>query len=113
MTLSIEVLPAPFGPMMARISPPAMSNETPVNALTPPNDNETRSTERRDLEKLPTLRGGLFSPPPCGEGSGVGVAPYGRAVALSLDPPPRPSPARGEGEDRAFRPPTGWLMPPS
>ena len=38
MTLSMEVLPAPFGPMMARISPLRMSNETPVTAFTPPND---------------------------------------------------------------------------
>src|SRR6516225_5663668 len=45
MMLSIEVLPAPFGPMMARISPWRMSNETPVTALTPPNANETLSTE--------------------------------------------------------------------
>ena len=28
MTLSIDVLPAPFGPMMARISPLRMSKET-------------------------------------------------------------------------------------
>ena len=33
MTLSIEVLPAPFGPMMARISPLRMSKETSVIAL--------------------------------------------------------------------------------
>ena len=29
MTFSIEVLPAPFGPMIARISPLRMSNERP------------------------------------------------------------------------------------
>ena len=33
MTLSIDVLPAPFGPMMARISPLRMSNETSLIAL--------------------------------------------------------------------------------
>ena len=45
MTLSIEVLPAPFGPMMARTSPFLMSNETSRSACTPPNDSETFSTE--------------------------------------------------------------------
>ena len=33
MTLSIEVLPAPFGPMMARISPLRMSKETSRDRL--------------------------------------------------------------------------------
>src|SRR6185436_15242982 len=46
MTLSIEVLPAPFGPMMARISPLRISNETSVIAFTPPKASETFSTER-------------------------------------------------------------------
>ncbi|CAL74333.1 putative RNA pseudouridine synthase (Uracil hydrolyase) [Bradyrhizobium sp. ORS 278] len=41
---------------------------------------------------------GTTSPPPCGEGSGVGV-PTG--IAARSHPPPRPSPARGEGADRA------------
>jgi tRNA pseudouridine32 synthase / 23S rRNA pseudouridine746 synthase len=36
----------------------------------------------------------FFSPPPCGEGSGVGVSYNGAAL---VDPPPQPSPARGEG----------------
>src|SRR5262245_19722876 len=44
MTLSSEVLPAPFGPMMARISPLRMSKETPLIALTPPKASETPST---------------------------------------------------------------------
>ena len=47
MTFSIEVLPAPFGPMIARISPLRMSNETSAIALTPPNDSETFSSESR------------------------------------------------------------------
>ena len=38
---------------------------------------------------------GFFSPPPCGEGSGVGV---NNIDVIRVDPPPRPSPARGEGE---------------
>ena len=46
MTLSIEVLPAPFGPMMARTSPFLMSNDTSRIARTPPNDSDTFSIER-------------------------------------------------------------------
>src|SRR5690349_11877510 len=46
MTLSIDVLPAPFGPMIARISPLRMSKETLLTALTPPNESETFSTAR-------------------------------------------------------------------
>src|SRR5258708_625659 len=42
----------------------------------------------------------LFSPPPCGEGSGMGVDEWGTLSATLPDPPPRPSPARGEGEGR-------------
>ena len=37
-----------------------------------------------------------FSPPPCGEGSGVSHDDTAR-----VDPPPQSSPARGEGADRA------------
>src|SRR5438874_6704494 len=44
MTLSSDVLPAPFGPMMARISPLRMSKETPLIALTPPKASDTFST---------------------------------------------------------------------
>src|SRR5258706_328418 len=46
MTLSIEDLPAPFGPMMARISCSRTSNETPCSATTPPNASETSSISR-------------------------------------------------------------------
>jgi tRNA pseudouridine32 synthase/23S rRNA pseudouridine746 synthase len=35
----------------------------------------------------------FFAPPPCGEGSGVGVS----RTELVVYPPPQPSPARGEG----------------
>ena len=45
MTLSMEVLPAPLGPMMARISPLRMSNETSRERLHPPKESETLSTE--------------------------------------------------------------------
>src|SRR3974377_2361880 len=44
MMLSIDVLPAPLGPMMARISPLRMSNETSVTALMPPKESDTLST---------------------------------------------------------------------
>src|SRR6266850_62049 len=43
MTLSIEDLPAPFGPMMARISCARTSKETPWSATTPPKASETSS----------------------------------------------------------------------
>ncbi len=36
MTLSIDDLPAPFGPMIARISPSRMSKEMSWIAVTPP-----------------------------------------------------------------------------
>src|ERR1700680_1072036 len=50
----------------------------------------------------------LFSPPPCGEGSGVGGGEWGTAPPQPPDPPPRPSPTRGEGEGSAApRLPTG------
>src|SRR5579871_6433765 len=42
----------------------------------------------------------FFSPPPCGEGSGVGVDELGHGRASLADPPPRPSPTRGEGAGR-------------
>jgi len=42
------------------------------------------------------------SPPPCGEGSGVGVAPGGTTGAPRHDPPPHPSPTRGEGVAAAW-----------
>src|SRR3954449_13607913 len=41
----MDVLPAPFGPMMARISPLRISNETPVIAFTPPKESDTFSME--------------------------------------------------------------------
>jgi tRNA pseudouridine32 synthase/23S rRNA pseudouridine746 synthase len=34
------------------------------------------------------------SPPPCGEGSGVGVEPWGTPAPTGLAPPPQPSPSR-------------------
>ncbi|HMA73440.1 MAG TPA: class I adenylate-forming enzyme family protein [Xanthobacteraceae bacterium] len=57
------------------------------------------------LEGVPPIAGaGLrrdsaanSSPPPCGEGSGVGVEEWDKAVPPRHDPPPQPSPTRGEG----------------
>src|SRR4051812_21068473 len=54
MQFSIEDLPAPFGPMMARISPRAMSKETSVSAFTPPNARLTFSTASRVSGKART-----------------------------------------------------------
>ena len=75
MTLSIEVLPAPFGPMMARISPLRMSNETSLIALTPPNDSDTFSTDSstspdRDLASAGALMRALLRVR--GAGTGIG-----------------------------------------
>src|SRR5690242_16190859 len=47
MTFSIEDLPAPFGPMMARISPARTSKLTSESALTPPKASEIFSTDSR------------------------------------------------------------------
>src|ERR1700687_1945204 len=46
MTLSIELLPAPLGPMMARISCSRTSKLTSVSACTPPKASDTPSTAR-------------------------------------------------------------------
>src|SRR5690606_5161764 len=46
-TLSIEVLPAPFGPMMARTSPLRISKEMLVRAFKPPKEREMFFTSRR------------------------------------------------------------------
>src|SRR5258708_32979705 len=46
MTLSIELLPAPLGPMIARTSCSRTSKDTSCSAFTPPNESETLSTER-------------------------------------------------------------------
>ena len=65
MTLSIELLPAPFGPMMARISCSSTLKEMFVSACTPPKRSEIevefqdRRTERKGaLRRL--QNGGLY-----------------------------------------------------
>ena len=46
MTLSSEVLPAPFGPMIARISCRRIARLTPLSACTPPNERLISSASR-------------------------------------------------------------------
>src|SRR6266581_6048750 len=83
MTLSIEVLPAPFGPMMARISPLRISKETSTSARTPPNASDTRSTESST------------SPAATSRAEGALMLPlhrsHGRATRRP-DPPAQPNP---------------------
>src|ERR1700704_5797870 len=55
MTLSIELLPAPLGPMMARISCSRTSKLTSVSAFTPPNASEMLSSSRMTSPPLRTL----------------------------------------------------------
>jgi hypothetical protein len=43
-TFSIELLPAPFGPMIARTSCSRTSNEMSVSAVTPPKASEMWSS---------------------------------------------------------------------
>jgi tRNA pseudouridine32 synthase / 23S rRNA pseudouridine746 synthase len=52
-------------------------------------------------ESIGTARPARASPPPCGEGSGVGVMRIGGDAAPPHHPPPHPFPTRGEGADRA------------
>src|SRR5687767_5530385 len=47
MTLSSELLPAPFGPIKAQISPPATSKEIWVSALMPLKDSDTSRIDSR------------------------------------------------------------------
>src|SRR6266852_2159808 len=49
------------------------------------------------------------SPPPCGEGSGVGVGRCGTSVLHGTTPHPIPPPPGGGG---SLRPPFGPLTPP-
>src|SRR5258708_1356092 len=83
MTLSIEVLPAPFGPMMARISPLRISKETSTSARTPPNANDTRSTESSPSPAATSRAEGALMLPLHGS--------HGRATRRSF-PPAQPNP---------------------
>ena len=51
----MDDLPAPFGPMMARISPFLMSKLTLASAVTPPKRRLMRSTRKRTSSKLRAL----------------------------------------------------------
>ena len=51
MQFSIDDLPAPLGPMMARISPLRMSKLMSVSAFTPPNDRLMLSTDKSTSPK--------------------------------------------------------------
>src|SRR5213075_2993681 len=81
-TLSIEVLPAPFGPMIARISPLRTSNETSVIAFTPPNASDTFSTAR------------MVSPAAI-------LSPVGALIAALSQRAPIPPPERGRWTPKA------------
>src|ERR671932_611391 len=72
MQLSIDVLPAPFGPMMARISPFRMSKDTSVNAFTPPKRSDTSSTARSTSPFVSTgWSGALIAAPPPSSSAGA------------------------------------------
>src|SRR5579872_4557364 len=59
MQLTIEVLPAPFGPMMENSSPSLTPKLTSVSARTPPKRNETPRTSRLLATLFPPDRGAL------------------------------------------------------
>ena len=90
MMLSIEVLPAPFGPMMARISPLRMSKETSLTAFTPPNDSDTFST---DSSTSPTATSRSAGRPHAAFSSaaGAGSVFMSRILTRALIVPLRPS----------------------
>src|SRR5438132_835684 len=109
MTLSSEVLPAPLGPMMARISPLRMSNETSRIAFTPPNASETFSTASSTCPASTSPDGALTYPSPERGGS----AAEGRRGGVRASPPPDNPlassrivdlPPPGGGRERAWPP---------
>src|ERR1700712_2243792 len=90
MTFSIELLPAPFGPMIARISCSRTSNEMSVSAFTPPNASEIDSSARTTSPiRLPPVAVAPAAPPApvspaaaCGHWSGcIGQRVEGLRVA--------------------------------
>src|SRR5690606_34157026 len=85
MQLSIELLPAPLGPMMARISCSRTSNEMSVSALTPPKRRlrfwMSRMTSPMGWVRMRFLRtasGGRF-----GRGKGLGVEQLERGAQVA------------------------------
>src|SRR5215204_7530498 len=108
MTLSMEVLPAPFGPMMARTSPFLMSNDTSRIARTPPNARDTFSIERMISPAAMSLAAGALMgphngrpPSPGGRGSPNEVRRGGVLLRTKKGHPhpvgfaDRPPPSRG------------------
>ena len=92
MTLSIEVLPAPFGPMMARISPLRISKETSLTALTPPNDSDTSSTASSTSPVATSERGeGVPRHAAFSIGGEAGTVAMSRILTRALIVPLRPS----------------------
>ncbi len=90
MTLSIEVLPAPFGPMMARTSPFRMSNDTSRIARTPPNDSDTFSTESMTSPAAMSLAAGALMPP-CQASARPATVATSRTFTRAESTPLRPS----------------------
>src|SRR5215218_7160952 len=66
MQLTIEVLPAPFGPMIENSSPSRIAKLTSVSALTPPNCNVTRCASRNGFSSVPGSMARHPTPPPRG-----------------------------------------------
>ena len=56
------VLPAPFGPMIERISPALTASETPETARMPPNWTDRSRTSRGTLTERPWLVFDLWRP---------------------------------------------------
>src|SRR5215213_6175749 len=105
MQFSIEVLPAPFGPMMARISLLRISKDTSVSAFTPPKPSETFSTASSTLPLARSgpsgaLSGALMSlpspsPSPLQRGRVASGASRERGRGRSRSPLSRPSLTQG------------------
>src|ERR671913_2570018 len=96
MTLSIEVLPAPLGPMMARISPFRISNETSRMALMPPNESDMSSTDNKTSPALAGGAGGVvvISNLPPSHGGGGSTREARRGGVTYLNKKVHPTPAR-------------------
>ena len=78
-TLNSVVLPAPFGPMMPRISPSATEKLTSLTARSPPKARDSPSTWRSGAPAWPDARrfkggSGIGSPPGSSSGMGCGAS---------------------------------------
>src|SRR6476620_949072 len=85
MQLTMEVLPAPFGPMIEKTSPRSTLKETSVSARTPPKRSETCSAARIGvpacMHVLPALM--ASSPRGCEPPDVPAVAP--RLASAAID----------------------------